>query len=116
MYIFVEDKIKAAIEDGEFDNLPGKGKPLDLKDEFAGMPAELKQAYKILKQAGYIANDKEGRKTSTSLDQLLDQATDGKMKDEHTKRKQFDSFVKERKLHTSSKFAYYAKKIYKKLF
>ncbi len=28
MYYFVEDKIKKSIEDGEFDNLPGMGKPL----------------------------------------------------------------------------------------
>ena len=28
----IEKKIKEAVEKGEFDNLPGKGKPLDLED------------------------------------------------------------------------------------
>ena len=37
MYIFektAEAKIKEAIAKGELDNLPGKGKPLDLSDYF----------------------------------------------------------------------------------
>ncbi|WP_067726692.1 DnaJ family domain-containing protein [Oceanobacillus damuensis] len=116
MYIFVEEKIKESIENGEFDNLPGKGKPLDLKDEFSGMPQDLKQAYRILKNAGYITEEVENKRDSISQDDLLTSATDGNVSRDQHKRKQFDTFIEERKLHTNSRFAAYAKKIYRKLF
>lgn len=37
MHRIVEDKIKEAIKNGEFDNLPGKGKPLNLKEDLQGL-------------------------------------------------------------------------------
>lgn len=43
-----EDKIKKAIEAGEFDNLPGKGKPLKLDDN-PFEPEELRMAHRLLK-------------------------------------------------------------------
>lgn len=49
----VEEKIKEAMEKGEFDNLPGKGKPLDLSEYFKA-PPELRAAYNLLKNAGVI--------------------------------------------------------------
>lgn len=30
--LIAEDKIQTAIKEGEFDNLPGRGKPLQLED------------------------------------------------------------------------------------
>src|SRR5258708_36736306 len=45
-----ERKIQEAIADGVFDNLPGKGRPLDL-DSDAGTPPELRAAHRILKNA-----------------------------------------------------------------
>lgn len=48
-----ERKIEQAIEDGEFDNLPGAGKPLDVED-VSHLPPELRMAYTILKNGGYI--------------------------------------------------------------
>ena len=116
MYIFVEEKIKESIENGDFDNLPGKGKALDLRDEFSGMSPELKQAYRILKKAGYITEDIENKKEIISQQDLLTSATDGKAMIDIQHRKQFDALVKERKMLTNSKFAAYAKKIYRKLF
>jgi len=47
-HIIAERKIQEAILNGELDNLPGKGKPLQLEDE-SGIPKELRLAYKILK-------------------------------------------------------------------
>ncbi len=47
----IEAKIREAIEKGEFDNLPGKGKPLDLEAYFA-TPADLRLGYSVLKSAG----------------------------------------------------------------
>jgi hypothetical protein len=45
-------KIKEAIARGEFDNLPGKDKPLDL-DAYFATPEHLRMGYSILKSADY---------------------------------------------------------------
>ncbi|HSO11726.1 MAG TPA: DUF1992 domain-containing protein [Anaerolineales bacterium] len=47
----VESIIKEAQERGEFDNLPGKGKPVDLTAYF-DTPEDVRMAYSILKNAG----------------------------------------------------------------
>ncbi len=47
----VESKIKEARANGEFDNLAGKGHPIDLSAYF-DTPGELRLAYSILKNAG----------------------------------------------------------------
>lgn len=47
----VESIIKEAQERGEFDNLPGKGKPIDLTAYF-DTPEDVRMAYSILKNAG----------------------------------------------------------------
>jgi hypothetical protein len=52
----IEAHIRAARERGDFDNLPGAGKPLDL-DEDAHLPAELRMAYRVLKNAGYLPDE-----------------------------------------------------------
>jgi hypothetical protein len=48
-----ERKIQEAIEEGKFDNLPGKGKPLVFDDDPA-TPAHLRLANKVLKNAGVL--------------------------------------------------------------
>ena len=52
----VEVKIKAAMAEGDFDNLPGKGKPLDLK-AYIETPEHLRTAYHILKNSGYLPEE-----------------------------------------------------------
>ena len=47
-----ERKIAEAVANGELDNLPGAGKPLELDDD-ALVPEELRMAYRVLKNAGY---------------------------------------------------------------
>jgi hypothetical protein len=49
----VESRIRDAQARGEFDTLPGAGKPLPDED-FAGVPAELRVAVRILKNAGCV--------------------------------------------------------------
>jgi len=44
----VEQRIKEAMEKGEFENLPGKGKPIPLEDD-SHVPEDLRLAYKLLK-------------------------------------------------------------------
>lgn len=47
-----ERRIREAIERGDFDQLPGAGKPLALDDDPL-VPEDLRVAYRILKNAGY---------------------------------------------------------------
>jgi DnaJ homolog subfamily C member 28 len=48
-----ERKIQEAIEEGKFDNLPGKGQPINLDDD-PMTPPHLRLANKILKNAGVL--------------------------------------------------------------
>ena len=54
----VDEKIEEAIAKGEFDNLPGKGKPLDL-DAYFATPERLRMGYSILKSADIIPEEME---------------------------------------------------------
>jgi hypothetical protein len=54
--LVAEEKILEAQREGAFDNLPGSGKPLCLDDD-AHLPPDMRMAYKILKNSGYIAED-----------------------------------------------------------
>ena len=45
-----ENRIREAMAQGEFDNLPGAGQPLSLEEYFA-TPEELRMAYSVLKNA-----------------------------------------------------------------
>jgi DnaJ-like protein len=66
-----DDKIKEAIAKGEFDNLPGKGKPLDL-DAYFATPEALRMGYSILKSADTIPEEIELLKQIEGLKKSLD--------------------------------------------
>ena len=51
--LLAERKIEEAIARGEFDDLPGAGRPLELDDD-ALVPEDLRGAYRVLKNAGYV--------------------------------------------------------------
>lgn len=71
----VEQRIEAAMAAGEFDHLPGAGKPLALDDDKL-VPEELRVAYRILKNAGFLPPELATRGEIASLDELLRHATD----------------------------------------
>jgi len=77
----VEALIKEAQERGEFDNLPGKGKPIDLTTYFE-TPKDVRVAQLVLKNAGMIAPEVELLKEITGLKQLLGKTLDEKKKEE----------------------------------
>jgi hypothetical protein len=54
----IDASIRKAIERGEFENLKGKGKPLNL-NEYFDTPEDLRLGYSILKNAGYIPEEVE---------------------------------------------------------
>ena len=66
----VDQAIREAIERGDFDHLPGAGKPLTLKRD-PNVPEEWELAIKLLKDAGYAADwielDKEIRTAREKL-------------------------------------------------
>lgn len=65
--------IEAAAERGEFDNLPGSGKPLPA-DDAASVPESLRAGYRLLKNAGYVPPEIETSRELREVDDLLAQA------------------------------------------
>lgn len=51
--LIAERKIEEAMEEGKFDDLPGKGKPLPLDEEWFA-PPEMRPAIRLLKSAGVL--------------------------------------------------------------
>ncbi|MGH7601169.1 MAG: DUF1992 domain-containing protein [bacterium] len=56
-----EEKIREAIAAGEFEHLPGKGKPLSLDDYFS-VRSEERMAYGVLKNGGFLPEHLQLRK------------------------------------------------------
>ena len=75
MHRIVEDRIQKAQDEGVFDNLPGKGKPLQLDDDSA-IPEDLRLTFKVLKNANCLPIEMELRKEILNFRQLLDAAID----------------------------------------
>jgi hypothetical protein len=71
LHRLVEDRIQKAQEDGAFNNLSGKGKPLNLDDDSA-IPEDLRLAFKVLKNANCLPIEMELRKEIFTFRQLLD--------------------------------------------
>ena len=65
-----EQKILDAQARGEFDDLPGAGRPLPLDDD-ALVPEDLRVAYRILKNAGFVPPEVEVRREIGELERLL---------------------------------------------
>ena len=70
-----ERKIAEAIERGEFKDLPGAGKPLELDDD-AHVPEDLRAAYRILKNAGYIPPEAQTLNEIGALERLVKETPD----------------------------------------
>jgi DnaJ homolog subfamily C member 28 len=49
----IEEHLRKAIDEGKFDNLPGKGKPIRLDETNPHADPEWELAYHMLKEAGY---------------------------------------------------------------
>lgn len=60
---------------GDLDNLPGRGKPLQLEDD-SHIPEDLRMAYKVLKNANCLPPEVELRKDIRQLKDLLDSIPD----------------------------------------
>ena len=72
---FIDERVRKAMDDGEFDNLPGKGKPLDLRAYFE-TPEDLRMAYSILKSNNFVPEEVEILKEIDALKKRLDASVD----------------------------------------
>src|SRR5689334_14610639 len=68
--MLAEQRIQEAIARGELDGLPGAGKPLDL-EEPPLVPEDLRVAYRLLKNAGFVPPELEMRKEAHAIAQRV---------------------------------------------
>lgn len=74
-----EARIKDAMAHGEFDDLPGAGKPLPLDDD-ALVPEEFRAAYRVLKNAGYVPAEVSLRGEIADVESLIASASDEQLR------------------------------------
>jgi len=77
-----EQKILKAMEERDFNSPKWKNKPLPLEDDHL-VPEDLKIAYKILKNSGYLPPELEERKEIRRIEDLI-----ASTEDEHERLKQ----------------------------
>ncbi|MBW2142789.1 MAG: DUF1992 domain-containing protein [Deltaproteobacteria bacterium] len=75
----IEQKIREAQMKGEFDNLPGTGKPVEIEDD-RHVPEDLRMAYKILKNANCVPPELELKKEIRRMEDMLENLSDEKEK------------------------------------
>lgn len=51
------EKIKEAMEKGEFDDLSGSGKPLQGLDSYFATPESVRLSYSVLKNSGFVPEE-----------------------------------------------------------
>ena len=81
-----EAKIVAGIERGEFDDLPGAGRPLELED-LSHVPAHMRAGYKLLRNAEVLPPEAELRREIYSLGGLIDATADPADREELRRRR-----------------------------
>ena len=74
--IIADRKIREAVEEGQFDNLPGKGQPLNLEIDLR-VPPEQRMAYRLMREAKilpeWIQLDKDVRTRLQLWDSRIEQ-------------------------------------------
>lgn len=70
-----EKRIKEAMERGDFENIQGKGRPIVYEDD-SFVPPDLRMAYKILKNAGFLPPELQDEKEVGTTMDLLDGLTE----------------------------------------
>ena len=83
-----EQKIREAQERGDFDDLPGRGKPITYPDD-SRVPEELRLAYKILKNAGFAPPEIQLKKEILQIADMLADITDEQEKYRQIKKLNF---------------------------
>ena len=79
LHQIAEERIRRAQEEGAFDDLPGKGRPLP-RDDWDKVPQELRMAYKILKNSGNLPPEVEQERELLRAIDLLAELPDEAMR------------------------------------
>jgi hypothetical protein len=114
-----EEKIQQGLRDGAFDNLPGKGRPLEM-ERLSSVPADLRIGYKVLKNAGYLPQELQLHKEIVTLGDLLRCCTDDGERKQLTRRLnekklRFNQLMEKRNLNRRGIFQRYRRRIVGKL-
>ena len=88
IHIIAERRIEEAIKDGKLDHPDWHNRPLP-KEDPAMVPDDLKMAYKILKNSGFLPPEIEARKEINRLEELI-----ASTEDEHARLKQIRKHVR----------------------
>jgi hypothetical protein len=80
----LEELIKEALDKGEFDDLPGKGKPLDLNTYFQ-TPEDLRMGFSVLKSSNFVPQEVQLLKDIEALREQLRSCSDEERKKELSK-------------------------------
>lgn len=75
LYRIAEQQIAAAEQRGELSGLAGEGRPQQL-DDLSGVPRELRPAYLMLKNAGFVPPELHTRRSIREVEDLLDACAD----------------------------------------
>jgi hypothetical protein len=107
-----EQKIRQAMERGEFDTQAYHGKPLTF-DDLSGVPETLRMGYTILKNAGVLPPEMQLKKDILALQDLLracdDTAERGRMEHRLQEKTLRFNMLMERHLHQPAYQQYQAK-------
>lgn len=78
--VIAEQRISEALARGDFDDLPGAGSPIDLEEDRL-IPEDLRMAYRILKNAGYVPPEVHTLNEIGALERLVQSLEDGEQRD-----------------------------------
>lgn len=81
---FIEQQIQKAVDEGAFDNLEGKGKPLNLDAYFAA-PADVRVGYSVLKSQKFVPEEVDRMKEIGELKEKIKNCDDAGEKQKLTK-------------------------------
>ncbi len=81
---FIEKQIQKAIAEGKFDNLEGKGKPINL-DAYFATPEDIRVGYSVLKANQIVPEEVDRLKEIGDLKEKLQNCADAEQRQKLTK-------------------------------
>ena len=100
LHTLAERRILEAIKEGVLDDLSLHGQPIR-REDFSGVPEDLRMGYKILKNAGYLPEELQVKKEILTLKDMLSACTSPEEKEDFKRklslrRLQFDILMEKR--------------------
>ena len=81
---FIEKQIQKAIAEGKFDNLEGKGKPINL-DAYFATPEDIRVGYSVLKANKIVPEEVDRLKEISDLKEKLQNCDDAEQRQKLSK-------------------------------